>query len=88
MCAEGGRGLAVNLLDENNISLYGSNEPIGKDGTHISQDRARREVCRTRFETLFSPVFDNDLTQPARAFNRVFQPSSQPVYSLQHPGGK
>jgi hypothetical protein len=57
-------------------------------GIYFSQDQARREVYRKRFETLFSAVLDKDLNQPARAFNWAFQASSQLVYFLQHPGGK
>ncbi len=57
-------------------------------GVYFTQDQARREVYRKRFETLFSAVLDKDLNQTARAFNWAFQASSQLVYFLQHPGGK
>jgi hypothetical protein len=57
-------------------------------GVFFSQDPARREVYRKRFETLLAAVIDKDLNQPARAFNWAFQASSQLIYFLQHPGGR
>jgi hypothetical protein len=57
-------------------------------GVYFSQDPARRQIYRKRFETLFSAVTDKDLNQPARAFNWAFQASSQLVYFLQRPGGR
>jgi hypothetical protein len=57
-------------------------------GVFFSEDPARREVYRKRFDTLFAAVIDKDLNQPARAFNWAFQASSQLVYFLQHPGGR
>jgi len=57
-------------------------------GVYFSQDPARRQIYRKRFETLFSAVTDRDLNQPARAFNWAFQASSQLVYFLQRPGGR
>ena len=57
-------------------------------GVYFSQDAARREVYRKRFETLLATVADRDLNQPARGFNWAFQASSQLVYFMQHPGGR
>ncbi len=55
-------------------------------GIFFTRDRRRQEVYRRRFKRFLELAVALDVNRPARAFNWVFQFTSQLVYFMQHPG--
>ncbi len=55
-------------------------------GLFFTKDRKRHAIFKRRFDKLFPLAVKLDVNSPARAFNWVFQFSSQLVYFMQHQG--